>query len=453
VKHPSPAPRPPSRPADTTVREALLTLATLWLAILALALPSSAHTSDEARVLGHLNEVPVWILSAGRDHGGPQAAVLTVGGTMWWVAEGGRVRLHGGLGGEQAEACGGAILAVDVLGRLQRFAQAPSQPIATLTGPPVSLHHRPVCLDALHPDGGLPAGAFVVVGADGDVLLLERDARERGRAAGVRALPDAEPRILDLGGATGPVVAVLADPTQRYRHGVLGDEVEAASVVLLSIPSLREVARWSPPLPQVIEERRTTPWRSGDTAGVHVVVSDDRTGARLVTLEWDGSDLVRVAEGAPMGPSRWLHVLAAVGTRVYVQHRPHLRGPIVRYDVGASVGGAGAVGAAPGDPSRIESTLDVSSHVIGERNLDRALWIGSPATGVDLLALPRGDARSVSWLRCDARACRVVHETTLPAPLVTNLAIVGPAGAPEGLLAGGADGSVWWIPLPRALGR
>jgi hypothetical protein len=447
---PAPSATPPAR---ARAGPGMRSLALLCLVLSALA-PTPAAASDAPVELGRLSEVPVWLLDAGAHAGEPAAAVLTADGTMWWLAGGATVRLQHGLGGEQAESCDGAIFAVGGLGRLQRFARTPGLPVAALTGPAVSLLHRPVCLDDLQDLTGLASGSIAVIADDGDLLLLERDARVRARAEGVRALPDAELVLLDLGGDVGPAVAVLADPTQRYRHGVLGDEVEAGSVVLVAIPSMQVVARWAPTHPAVIEERRATAWRVHDAVGLHLTVSDDRRGARLVTLAWDGAELRPIAEAPAVGRARWLHVLAAIDARAYVQHRPHLRGPLVRYEFGAIIAtGERDDGSPIPAPPWTASSLDVSSHVIGERNLDRAAWLGAPATGIDLLALPGSGDRSVAWVRCDATACRVLAETPLTARLVTNLVPVGRAGAPTGLLVGDAAGTVWWLPMPSALGR
>jgi hypothetical protein len=449
---------PPHIAARTRVSaraaSATVTLCCILAGVLAPALRASA--SDAPVELGRLPEVPVWLVSAPRHDGSLAAAALTVDGTMWWLSEGAATRLRTGLGGEQAEACDGAIIAVDVLSRLQRFAGAPGSPVAAGAGPPVSLHHRPHCLDAVGEEAGLRPGSFAIVGEGGDVMLLERDLRMTARAADVQALPDVELGHVDLGGDAGAALVVLAEPTQRYRNGVLGDEVEAGAVVLLAIPSLRELARWAPERPAVIEDRRATPWRHGGAVGLHLTVSDDRGGARLVTLAWDGRDLVRAATGPAMGPSGWMHVLVAIEGRVYAQHRPHDGGPVVRYDIVAIVSEATEGGArhqGPTGPRFVGSDLDVTSHVIGERNLDRAAMVRTLAAGIDLLALARPDGRAVVWVRCDANGCREMHETSLAAAVVTNLVPFGPADAPTGLLAGDAAGSVWWLPVPRALGR
>jgi hypothetical protein len=454
------------------------TLATLLLAVaIATGSATAAGAIDAPVALGRLPQLAVWLLDGSAvtgsavdggavtggavddgavDDGGSVAAtVLALDGSLWWVAGGAPLRLAAGLGGEQAVACGGSVLAVDVLGRLRRFAFSPDLPVVTSSGPQVSLLHRPLCLDALAADPALDLGTIVVVAPDGDVLLLGRDLRVRERAAGVRALPDAELVLIELADGLGPAVAVLADPTQRYRNGVLGDEVEAGSVVVLALPSLREVTRWVVAPPAVIEERRPTPWRSEEAAGLHLTVSDEESGARLVTLTWDGASLVVAAVGPDMGgPSLWLHVLAAIESRAYVQHRPHVGGPLVRYEFVARLPPSSErLGALPRTPALVESRLEVASHVVGERNLDRGVWLREAAAGVDLLALPHADARSVAWLRCDAAACRVAHWTPLAARLITNLAPVGPPGSVTGVLAGDEAGTVWWLPVPQALGR
>lgn len=418
-----------------------------------------AERADEAVLLGRIPGLPLWLLDAAVANAGVRAAaVLAIDGTVWWVSEGRTVRLATGMRAEQATSCGGALFAVDGLARLRRFARAPGDPIALDSGPEVSLLHRPACLDAL-PRGsdreGLSHGAVAVVAPFGDVVILERDLRVRSAALGVRALPDAEPTVVDLGGGA-VALAVLTEPTLRYRHGVLGDEVEAGAVVLLALPSLEVLGRWAPPAPAVIEERRSVAWAAHGEAGIHLTVSDDVGGARIVTLAWRAGALVRVAEGPDLGgASRWLHVIAAVDDRVYAQHRPHVRGPLVRYDLSVTPQDSARADAATGvlEPSVVATDLDVVSHVVGERNLDRALWLRTLAPGVDALALPYGDGGGVRWIRCDAFTCRTVHSTAIGGPLATNLALVGPSGAPEGLLAADVDGSVWWLPIPAAWER
>jgi hypothetical protein len=408
----------------------------------------SAPTRTAALAIGRVASLPLWIASVPEGATVPSAAVLTADGALWWVDASGVSRAAAGVGGEQLATCGDAVLTVDALGRLHRHGRNGSL-LMPSTVPDLSLLHRPLCLG----DRSTPRGAVAAITADGDVLLLDGDLQVVARARGVRALPDAEVTAFDGGDDEGWLLAVLTDPTQRYRPGALGDEVEPSSLVLLSLPALAEAARWTVEAPAVIEARRPTAWQEGGRGGLHVTVSEERHGARLITLAWAGERLVEVAHGPTLGRTgRWLHLLAAVGARVYAQHQPHQAGPLARYEPLAAQSPSGTAAVGEALPATTAG-LEVASHVEGERNLDRWAFVGEVAPGVDLLALPRSDGRAIAWLRCDALACLLAHETSLSSPLATNLVAVGPPGEALGLLAAGEDGTVWWLPTPALAER
>ncbi len=448
---PSPRLPPTPRPLLRAARRTVTALIVLALSVVATAQDDAAPPGDTAtrapEGLVALGQVPAWPLwvESGR---GAAVTVLAADGTLWFVdgAAVGRdaVRLARGLAGEQATACGPALLIVDERGALRRLPRAPDLPVVSAVGPMVSRFHKPAC----GPDGGVLA-----LDPGGALLSLTRELEPRA-VAPMAALPDAELVVLDLGD-DGSAVAVLTEPTQRYRHGTLGDEVEAGAVVVLRLPDLEPLASWAPVPPAVIEARRPTTWRHGAEMGLYVTVSDDSSGARLVRLAWRDGGLHAVAGGAPLGASqRWLHLIGATGSAAYATHDPRDGGPLARYVV-----------AAEGEPAPPDSSLDgpvaaltattfelgLRSHVDGERLLDRAVLVGRLEDGADLLLVPSADQRELVWLRCDGASCDTVATVTLPAPLATNVTLAPSALAPEAVVLADRAGGVWWLPVPRPL--
>jgi hypothetical protein len=451
------------------MRRALRPRARLAVALLASLLVGFGEAplgraESEATSLGRVGSEPLWIASLPSATGPRAAGVLGADGTLWRVVEGSPpAPLASGLASEQVEVCGDGVLAVERSGRLLRVPLGPEASGVTLRGPVASLLHRPLCLpgdDALRAAG--LAGGAATIGPQGDVVLVDARLAVRARADGVRAMPDAEFTLVDLG-AGGIALALLAAPTQRYRHGVLGDEVEAGAVVLLALPSLAELGRWSAEGDDVIEERRATAWRSSDRGGLHLTVSNAQVGARVVTLSLGepGPAMLEplaleplaleplVLEPLARGPAlgrggRWLHVIAAVDERLYALHTPHTMGPLVRYELTSL---PLAETATPGYRLVASPDLGATSHVLGERNLDRATLVAAADDGSpDRLALTRHDLRAVVWVACTSSGCLPEGETVLPARLATNLAVVSGGAA---VLVADVDGGVWWIPVPE----
>jgi hypothetical protein len=374
--------------------------------------------------------------------------VLAADGTLWYLdgspLSQGAVRLARALAGEQATACGPALLVVDERGALRRLPRAPDLPVVSAIGPNVSRFHKPAC----DPDGGVLALA-----PNGSLLSLTRELEPRALAP-VAALPDAELVVLDLGGGVS-AVAVLTEPTQRYRHGALGDEVEAAAVTLLRLPDLEPLGHLGPRA------------AGGDRGAAPDAVAQRRRGG---PVRHRVRRQVRRAAGAPGlgrgrpargGERRSVGRLAALAApdrrhgRGGVRHaRPAHGGPLVRY-----------VLAAGGEPPPLDGALDASawrrsattfdlglrSHVDGERLLDRAALVGRLEGGADLLLVPSADQRELVWLRCDDAACEGVSSVRLPSPLATNVTLAPSALAPEAAVLADRSGGVWWLPLPLPL--
>jgi len=364
---------------------------------------------------------------------GGVAALGADGSLMHATRDGDVGRLRRGLVSEVLIACEGALLAIDGSGRLTEIATG-------AVGPPVSLHATPACL---------PGGGVLALDPNAErLLLLDASLRPEARAP-LAALPDAEPTFVGPG-----TVAIPVHPSLDYRHGVLGDEVEAAAVAVVGLATLETVARWDAPRRLVIEQRRLAPFPAAGRFGMVATVSGGGDGGALVVLaagndptgsvaaggdatdgDASGSDtaelaVVATAPGIGM-ENRWRHVLGASGRRLYSLATPHLGGPLERWTLPATAerdapgdAAGGAPGRAPGrvpaELRREAFSLGVTSHTIGQRELDLGRLVprhpGDPAE-LDLLVMPTRDLRTVRLIACDAAGCRAAADAGLPGRL------------------------------------
>lgn len=393
----SPRPRPTAGPR-------------LAAALLALGATMAAAWAP-ARAAGPL----LWVTPMG---GG--AAALASDGTVTFARDaGGRTQLGRGVRGDSLRLCGDALLAVGADGALRSLTTA-------ARGPAVSPHSRPACL---------AGGRVVAVSSDArSVLLLAPDLQVSARRA-VEALPDGDPIPV------GDALAVLTQPTQRYRHGVLGDEIEAGAVTLLSQRDLSPVARYRLTAPAVIEQRRVAAFPAGGRDGLLITRSTPSQGAEVMALALADGALKRVAAGPPIGSGdRWLNLFATAGRRAYAVRTPHLGGPLERY---ALTDGALQV---------TRYALDVTNHVLGSRNLDLAALLPPPpgAGDVDVLALPTRDLGAVQVVACRPGGCAPELKLSLGAALSSNLAARWRGGQLL-LYAGEANGELQRFTLDASL--
>lgn len=370
--------------------------------------------------------------------GGATFALLHDGRVV--AVEEARLRIvRRGWQGDGLVPCAGAVLGVGRTGRLRALAaiaapggDAPPSVEVRATGPRVSPHATPLCLDG---------GRVVVPSLSGtELLLLDTSLTVEARRP-LPVLPDAEPVAL------GPdAVAVLAEPSFRYRHGVLGDEVEPRAVVVLGAADLDEWARWEAPGPFVLEQRRPQPFAFGGRRGVLVSRAGYRARGGLLALELRrdsaATHLVPAATAASRGRrAPWIHPFAARADRAYAVRDPHGAAPVLqRYALRLP---------RPLLPVR-EARLEVTAHVLGSRELDLAVLLPrSPrdGPGVDRLLLPRRDLRALRWVRCDAHACTVEREVPLDARLAAAPVVLHEGGRRE-VVAADADGALYRLVAP-----
>lgn len=320
-------------------------------------------------------------------------------GRLWHVAEDGRTRQIGeGIDPSGLLAVGhGRIAGRGLDGRL--WVHQTPQP-----GKPGAAPQR--SSERLAPHSGLcilPLAVIAVVEHAGSHVLarFEVDALgqwqvvARSRAA---VLPDAVPIVADLDGrGDGGHIAVLAGPdARRYRHAVLGDDIEAIELIWLERHSLEPLRSLRLDAPHVFEDRVLRPWRlPGGRMGL-VTVRSGALGAQLVVVAAsprDASRLEMAAAGPPIGTRhRWLSPASVEPDAgvIWAVHTPHIGGVLHRYHAERAVLIA----------ERVASAL--SNHRLGDRELDISARVGR------WLVLPAQDGRSTQ--RVDVTSLAVVQD-------------------------------------------
>lgn len=229
----------------------------------------------------------------------------------------------------------------------------------------------------------------------------------------ITVLPDARPLQADLDGTgDGGHVVVLAGPDgERYRHGVLGDSIEATRLVLLERHSLRLQRELRLDAPYVFEDIAPRKVSRGAWDGLLTVQSGPQ-GAQLVLVEADPADAAALrvtARGAALGTAnRWMSPLASNRHWLAV-HTPHIGGVLHEYRLSGDTLTA----------RRLQG--DVSNHRIGSRWLDLSTWLGQR------LLIPDQGGRRLLLLDAAAE-WRSVGEQALPARVTATVALASLGG-------------------------
>lgn len=250
----------------------------------------------------------------------------------------------------------------------------PGQPFTFLIGP-TDFAVEEVDSRTVRSPGNLTR--LVGITPDGD-LMVSAEGDIRGAQADLTPLPDG--RILS---DEQNRVLLLTGPTDRYNHGVLGDQIEAAGFALVEVdPEVRVSTEVQLPEPLVIEGLLPL-WTDLNGDGrreIIVTVSDRDQGARLVVYNENGRQVAAsdpIGQGnrwrsqtavAPFGPGGELE-LADVRT-------PHLSGTVEFFKLEGE------------QLVRVAALPGYTTHTIGSRNLDMGIAADVDANGRPELLLP-----------------------------------------------------------------
>ena len=239
--------------------------------------------------------------------------------------------------------------------------------------------------------------------------------------------------------APGGTVA-LTEPTDRYQHGVLGDDLEAASFEIQGADG-----DWYRTLvgDQVIEGLSAMLVDlDGDGLDAEIVLtlSDTTGGARLAVFDLAGDattlDLPgrKVAMSEPIGQGyRWMHQIGAGSTgpggevEIIAVKTPHIGGIVEAYRL------------IDGELRLVASEGGYSSHRLGSSNLDMALLADVDADGQLDVIVPTQDMRMLGVLARDGDGFAEIATFPLDATLVTNVAATADEEGRLVLAAGTGD--------------
>ncbi|MEJ8571638.1 VCBS repeat-containing protein [Microbaculum marinum] len=236
-------------------------------------------------------------------------------------------------------------------------------------------------------------------------------------------------------GGSGVVQAWYVQPTTRYRHGILGDPVEAGGLAVRDSTGRQHVLTL--PDDSVFED--LTPRLAdldGDGAAEVVAVRSYLTrGSALAVFGMRNGELVRLAETAPIGrPARWLNPAGIADfngdgrPEIAIVKTPHVGGTLEFWRFGA------------GSLSRIAAAGGFSNHVIGSRQLGLSALVDVDRDGVVDLVLPDAGRTVLVAVGLSGGRLRIIGRAPLPGPVVGNLAVAGERISAG--LAGGGRASV-----------
>ena len=256
----------------------------------------------------------------------------------------------------------------------------------------------------------------------------------------VSALPDAR-ILLD----EHDRLLLLTDPTEKYNHGVLGDNLEAASITLIETqPIIQVVSVISISENEVIEGIAPI-WIDMNGDGqreIIVTVSDLNLGAGIVVFSENGE---RLAEGPKMGqPFRWRHQIAygTMGSNgeleLVVVRTPHIGGLVEYYRFSDD------------NLEIVAQYSGITSHVLGSRNLDMAAVGNFDGDQQAELLLPNPGLTELVAVRRSASGAEEDWRLSIGGKLSTNLAGVTLPNREIALGIGRADGFLrLWLPATK----
>ena len=227
--------------------------------------------------------------------------------------------------------------------------------------------------------------------------------------------------------------AWLVGATDRYRHGVLGDAVEATGLRVQRPDGQRLTLQL--PDDSVFEDRypRFADLDRDGREELYLVRSYLDRGAALVVVRVTPEELRIVAETSPIGlPNRWLNPVGAADftgagwTGVAVVITPHIGGTLALYRL---------------RDGRLEEQARAegfSNHVIGSRELGMSALLDIDGNGAVELLVPGADRRELRVMSAAGGKLRELHRIAHDSPITGALAIR--PGAPPAVVYRLRDG-------------
>lgn len=208
--------------------------------------------------------------------------------------------------------------------------------------------------------------------------------------------------------------AWLAEPTLRYRHGVLGDNVEAEALKV----RLRDGQTLTHTLPEdsVYEDLEPRIIDLNGEEGVLVVRSYLDSGAAIAVYRIAESKIQPAGEAYPIGLShRWLNPVGAADfdgdgrTEVAAVVTPHLSGVLTIYQLDGAVFRKDA------------ARSGYSTHFIGSTVLAMSVVLDANSDGVPDIVLPSLDRGRLAVVTFAGDSSRELLSLPQPSRIVTSI--------------------------------
>lgn len=262
----------------------------------------------------------------------------------------------------------------------------------------------------LSPNSGmviLPFAVIAVANEKGESRLvrIETDA-QKAKVVVYSAMPvlsDARPVQVNFNGDNRQGhIAVLAQPDNiTYRHGVLGDDVEAAELQFLERHNLQPLATALSQQGAVFEANSLAVFPTEKGNKIVTLMSGNGEGAKTVMVGVQNNKLVIERQTQALNQNRWQSPFVFNG-KLYAVQMPHLVGRLVEYEFNGT------------DVKEKIIADGLSNHQIGSRETDLT------AVTAEFAVIPQMGYRTLSLLNKQGKLTAL--STQLPAKIVKTVA-------------------------------
>jgi hypothetical protein len=240
----------------------------------------------------------------------------------------------------------------------------------------------------------------------------------------------------------GIAKAWYAEPTSRYRHGVLGDNVEARALIAEAADGRRITYRLDEL--HVFEDihPRIADLDGDGRSEIVTILSSLTSGSAVAVFSPSGETFELVARTPFLGkPFRWLNIAAVASfgggraPEIAIVATPHIGGKLafLRLENRRLL----VIAAAEG----------FSNHVIGSTELRLSAVADADGDGRPDLALPSADRKRLRIVALARDGIREIAFADLPAAIDKAIAVEGPAGNPV-FTVGLENGAVFRVQRP-----